>query len=135
MVQANEVLHLMNEKSFPSLASYNILLHGFAKQHELSKCFTLYNAILRRGFLADNLTCYSLILGLCNSHNVELAVKCLKKMILKGNIPDQECFLIELRMTASSMVSTESLLSGSHKWFFMKCWPGVMFLNADNMQL
>ncbi|XP_074303428.1 uncharacterized protein LOC141637917 isoform X1 [Silene latifolia] len=97
MVKAEEVFELLKERSSPNLVSYNILLHGHAKQGNLSNCLGLYNSLKKKGFLPDSLTCYSLILGLCESRSMELALKSLRKMILEGIIPNQPTFNLLVR--------------------------------------
>ncbi|CAN1794771.1 Pentatricopeptide repeat-containing protein At5g55840 [Linum perenne] len=73
---------LLTSSFSPSLATYNIVLHGYARHNDIVKCSYIYKIMRSRDVLPDKLTCHSLLLGLCKAGMLDVGVKMLKKMIM-----------------------------------------------------
>lgn len=95
----DRVMSMMESQSLsPSLATYNILLHGESVRENICGCFAIYKTILRNGYVPDKFTCHSLILGLCKSGMLDLGTKFLKMMIVKGTLADHLTFNMLITM-------------------------------------
>ncbi|XP_024986862.1 pentatricopeptide repeat-containing protein At4g01400, mitochondrial [Cynara cardunculus var. scolymus] len=72
----------------PNVESYNILMHAFCLNGDLSIAYNLFNQMLKRD-VVPNVESYRILMqGLCRKSQVNRAVDLLEDMLNKGFVPD-----------------------------------------------
>jgi len=79
--EAVEVIHMMAEDGDncpPNVVSHNTVIHGFFKEGEVGKVYTLFHEMLDHGIPPNVMTCSSIIDGLCKVHAMDKAEEVLQ---------------------------------------------------------
>jgi leucine-rich PPR motif-containing protein len=89
--EAVDLIHMMakdGDNCPPNVVSYTTVVHGFFKEGEVGKAYTLFREMLDHGLLPNVVTCNSIIDGLCKVHAMDKAEEVLRQMIDEHNIPN-----------------------------------------------
>ncbi|CAM8910912.1 unnamed protein product [Rhodiola kirilowii] len=114
MGEADKVLASMIKKNYkPDEAVYNVMIHGHCKSGSVQKAYSLYNEILRAGFVPHHVSIIALTKALIKegmNHEVKQVVE---KFLRSSNLTDSELakVLVNINHKEGNMVAMLNVLS------------------------